>query len=624
MCSADPKDSRDEVDDAYEARLAELADVAKELKGRDDRLSNLRAVTFFASIAGGIYGLFSASTVLWTVVAAIFSVFLFFVVLHAIVATRQFENDRRVSIIKRGLERVAGGFRAPKGEEHVRGDAFVDGEHPYTSDLDVFGPASLFEQLNATRTPGGAATLATWLRRPASPDVVRDRQAAVRELAGMTTLREEMALAGMRAGKLDRDATSFLAWTKEEATFYKRGTLFAALSIVMVVITMGIFVAATMYAGRLWTIYGGALAVQIVFLSLMRPRVEPVLARVCIKQSPLGHYRDLLAAAEQAELSNGLLVKLQNDLKVEGALASEKMRKLDNLVGLAAVRHNGFVHILADIFLLWDVWCAWLVDRWRAENGAKVAVWLDTLAELEALVSLATFAYEHPAYAYPEIVDRDDGPRYEARDLGHPLIARSERIVNDIALTPTMSGLMITGSNMSGKSTMLRSIGINSVLAQAGAPVCASELRLSSVSLYTSMRIGDDLDRGASRFFMEVAKLDTIVKALKRRTPNSPALCFLLDEVLHGTNSRERNIGAKAVVRYLIEQGALGVVSSHDLGLVELEALTEGRVKNVHFEDHIENDAMCFDYRMKPGPVSTSNALRLMRMVGIDVPGLDS
>jgi DNA mismatch repair ATPase MutS len=178
---------------------------------------------------------------------------------------------------------------------------------------------------------------------------------------------------------------------------------------------------------------------------------------------------------------------------------------------------------------------------------------------------------------------------------------------------------MITGSNMSGKSTMLRSMGLGAVLAQAGAPVCAAELTMSPVRVFTSMRVGDALDRGVSRFYMEVEKLKRIVDALDEA--GAPVM-FLLDEVLHGTNSRERIIGAKAVVRYLVEHGAIGAVSSHDLGLVELERLTDGKVKNVHFEDHIENGRMCFDYRMKAGAVSTSNALRLMRDVGLTVPGL--
>jgi DNA mismatch repair ATPase MutS len=311
------------------------------------------------------------------------------------------------------------------------------------------------------------------------------------------------------------------------------------------------------------------------------------------------------------------LVEVQRALRpTDGVTASTAMKKLDSLAGLAAVRHNALIYIVAELLLSWDLWCALLLDRWRARHGAHVDSWLEALSELEALSALATFADEHPDYAWPEL--EDDEAHFRATALGHPLIPIAQRVVNDVSLDRDRRALMITGSNMSGKSTLLRSIGVAAVLAQAGAPVCAEQLSLSPLRVITSMRVGDALDRGASRFYMEVRKLKRVVDELVGHAP----LLFLLDEVLHGTNSRERNIGAKAVVRHLVAEGAIGAVSSHDLGLVELEALTDGRVLNVHFEDHLEGGHMRFDYRMKAGAVST-NALRLMREVGIDVEGLE-
>jgi DNA mismatch repair ATPase MutS len=311
------------------------------------------------------------------------------------------------------------------------------------------------------------------------------------------------------------------------------------------------------------------------------------------------------------------LSELQQALEpTRGVTASAAMKRLDSLAGLAALRHNALIYIVAELLLSWDVWCAFLLDRWRARYGARVDGWLEALSELEALAALATFADEHPGYAWPELAG--DSPHFRAVALGHPLIVPPQRVVNDVTLDAEVAALMITGSNMSGKSTMLRSVGIAAVLAQAGGPVCAQQLALSPLRVITSMRVGDALDRGASRFYMEVRKLKRVVDELDGEVP----LLFLLDEVLHGTNSRERNIGAKAVVKHLVAHGAIGAVSSHDLGLVELESLTDGRVMNVHFEDHLEAGEMRFDYRMKAGPVSTSNALRLMREVGIRVEGL--
>ncbi|MEQ9320837.1 MAG: DNA mismatch repair protein MutS, partial [Polyangiaceae bacterium] len=520
----------------------------------------------------------------------------------------------------RALERIAGRYRAPESERHRRGDDLADPEHPYTGDLDIFGRASVFEQLNQTQTSGGASLLASWLAGPATADAIRARQRAAKELAELGELREQMAMAGMRAGNVDRDVDRFLKWSSEPADFARSGRSVAALSIALVVTSMTLLAISSALAG-VWTkIWLGALGAQILLLMATRPKVEPILAPVCIKQSPLGKYRELLALAENAEFEHEALTGLQARLREDGG-ASAQIERLERLVGLASIRHNGFGLLIADIFLLWDIWLGWLVDRWRARSGARVRGWLDTLAELEALSSLGTWAYEHPDHAWPELVD--GAPRLVARKLGHPLIPVGNRVVNDIALEGDVAALMVSGSNMSGKSTMLRSIGVATVLAQAGAPVCAQSLSMTPLRVYTSMRIGDALDQGASRFFMEVRKLKAVVDAANARPEGSAPLLFLLDEVLHGTNSRERNIGAKAVVRHLVAQGAIGAVSSHDLGLVELEELTDGAVVNVHFEDHIEDGEMRFDYRMKTGAVSTSNALRLMRAVGIDVPGLD-
>ncbi|HZO13236.1 MAG TPA: DNA mismatch repair protein MutS, partial [Polyangiaceae bacterium] len=514
---------------------------------------------------------------------------------------------------RHAFSRLEGIYHVPAGEEHRRGDAYVDPEHPYASDLDLYGPSSLFEQLNTTQTPGGEAMLAGWLAAPAAPDEIAARQRAARELSNHDRLREDMAVAGMRAGKIDRDAAPFLAWAKQRPVM-SAGSFYAALALASLTVVLLI---ATGFMeppwSRAWLVGVGA---QVVLIVALRARVEAVLAPVCVKQSPLSTYQDLMRIVEAHDFEDDRLRGLQAQLR-EPTRASEQMERLERLVGLASVRHNALVQVLADIFLSWDVWCAYLLDRWRARHGARVADWLEALSEIEALASLATFAREHPDYVWPRVAD--GATRFGGREIGHPLIVAERRVDNDAALSDGVRALMITGSNMSGKSTMLRSMGLGAVLAQAGAPVCAAELTMSPVRVFTSMRVGDALDRGVSRFYMEVEKLKRIVDALDEA--GAPVM-FLLDEVLHGTNSRERIIGAKAVVRYLVEHGAIGAVSSHDLGLVELERLTDGKVKNVHFEDHIENGRMCFDYRMKAGAVSTSNALRLMRDVGLTVPGL--
>ncbi|HTQ43490.1 MAG TPA: DNA mismatch repair protein MutS, partial [Polyangiaceae bacterium] len=263
---------------------------------------------------------------------------------------------------------------------------------------------------------------------------------------------------------------------------------------------------------------------------------------------------------------------------------------------------------------MWDVHCAAALLRWRARAGAHVRDWLEALAEVEALASLGGFAHEHPSFVFPELAPET---MVEARGLGHPLIADDKRVGNDVRLPSAGRALVVTGSNMSGKSTLLRAIGVNVVLANAGAPVCATSARMGPTRIATSMRIDDSLEQGVSHFYAELRRLKRVID-LAQETGRAPVL-FLLDEILHGTNSRERVLGACAVVKELLARGALGAVSTHDLGITALEKELGGLVENVHFEEQVRGEEMSFDYVLRPGIVQSSNALRLMRAVGIDV-----
>jgi DNA mismatch repair ATPase MutS len=267
---------------------------------------------------------------------------------------------------------------------------------------------------------------------------------------------------------------------------------------------------------------------------------------------------------------------------------------------------------------MWDAHCALALRRWKARAGRRLRVWLETLAETEALASLAAFADEHPEFAWPELAAE---PQLVATGLGHPLIAADRRVANDVRLASGGRALVITGSNMSGKSTLLRALGANVALAAAGAPVCAAALRVGPLRVATSMRIADSLEQGVSHFYAELRRLKQVIdwaRGAGGGGSDAPVL-FLLDEILHGTNSRERIIGACGVVRELVAMGALGAVSTHDLGITALERELPGRVENAHFEEQVRGDEMTFDYVLRPGIVQSSNALRLMRAVGIDV-----
>jgi hypothetical protein len=364
-------------------------------------------------------------------------------------------------------------------------------------------------------------------------------------------------------------------------------------------------------ASRAWIVL---VAAQVLLWGLLRPAIEPVLAAAASREEPFGRYRGVFEVIEGARLEAPRLRELRDRFAASGARASVEMRALERAVGFAELRHSGLVHFVANVVLLYDVWCALALERWRGRAGARVRGWLEALGEVEALASFGAFARENPAYAFPEVTAGP--PRYDAEGLAHPLLPRASRVANDVRFGEGgPRALLVTGSNMAGKSTLLRAVGVNAVLALAGAPVCASRLALSVAAVRTSMRVSDSLEQGISHFYAELARLRGVLDA----TRGGREVLFLLDEILHGTNSRERQIGAKAIVKRLVELGAIGAVSSHDLGLAALEDETAGRVRNVHFEERVEGGKMTFDYRLRSGAVTTGNALRLMRLVGLEV-----
>jgi hypothetical protein len=338
-------------------------------------------------------------------------------------------------------------------------------------------------------------------------------------------------------------------------------------------------------------------------------RTREVAAGVERAEPALALLARLLSRIEQETFASPRLVQLRAEL---GETASREIERLRRRVALLDSARNQFFLPFAAL-MLWKTNVAFAIESWRAESGGKIGGWIAAVGEIEALSSLASFAFEHPSFAVPEVVDGD--PCFEAAEAGHPLIPEGRRVPNDVALGGELRLLVISGSNMSGKSTMLRTIGVNAVLALAGAPVCARSLRIAPMAVGASIRLHDSLLVGVSRFYAEIVRIRQIVAMAEGGAP----LLFLLDEILHGTNSHDRRVGAEAIVRGLVSRGAIGCVSTHDLALAAIADSLAPRARNVHFEDHLEEGVMRFDYRMREGVVQRSNALALMRTIGIEV-----
>ena len=493
------------------------------------------------------------------------------------------------------------------------GERFRDDRHLCANDLDLFGHGSLFELLSVARTRAGEEMLASWLKAGAPPAVVRARQEAVRELAPALDLREDLAVAGIES-TTDLHRESLVAWAETPPVLTPPALRWVSLGLA----------AAAVAALFAWWATGEPrpalliLFAEAVFAWSLRHRLRHAMAGAEIAAHELDVLGHLLDRLERETFSAGRLSALRQQLDTGGVAASRAIRALDRLIDMHDWEHN-LLFVLITLPLLWRLQLAFAIEGWRRDHGSHVALWIGSVAEFETLSSLATYHYEHPDDPFPELVSSPDGARplarFEGTGLAHPLLAAARMVRNDVTLGVQTRLLVVSGSNMSGKSTLLRTVGVNAVMALAGAPVRATSLRLSPLTIGATLRIQDSLQEGRSRFYAEITRIRELADAAQGDVP----LLFLLDELFHGTNSHDRLIGASGVLRSLLDRGAIGLITTHDLALTAIADELSPRAANIHFEDLFDAGTIRFDYRAKPGPVTRSNALSLMRAVGLDV-----
>jgi hypothetical protein len=601
-----------ELAESPESEQAPRAEIERRLALRQGLARKRGRIDYALSwIRGGIA---AAALVLWWLslgsdgIATVWillpvAVFLVAAVVHGGVARRLRLAQRAVAFYEAAVARLEHRW-AGTGDGGVR---FLDEAHPYAADLDLFGRGSLYELLSTARTGAGRQTLADWLRTPASPADARSRQAAVAELRPALALREDLALSGedVEAGI---DPAALAAWSTAPPAPLPR----LALPISRVLAALDVAAAAAWALGAGPRPFIAAVAVAGAWALTVRTRVERTLRAAERPGRDLALLAVVLARLERERFVAPLLVGLRQKLETGGLSASAQVRRLAGLQQLLdSRRHKLFAPIALP--LLWSTQLALAIEAWRLRVGQRVPVWLAAVGEMEALSALAGYAFEHPADALPQIVD--EGPLFDGSGVGHPLIPQTACVRNDVRLDGGSRLLLVSGSNMSGKSTLLRTVGLNAVLGLAGAPVRASSLRLSRFSIGASIRIVDSLQAGTSRFYAEITRLRELVDL----AGDHPPLLFLLDEILHGTNSQDRRVGAEAVVRGLLQRGAVGLATTHDLALARIADDATLHAENVHFDDHLEGGRVAFDYRLKKGVVTRSNAIALMRAVGLEV-----
>jgi MutS domain V len=612
-----------------QAPRAEYARRVAELSARRSRIQRRERLTGYSKLA--LAGLcltwilfrlrhFDAADLLLLIPIAAFVVL---AIVHGRLIRLVTACSRAIRFYEQGMARLEDRW-AGTG---ISGERFLELSHPCARDLDLFGRASIFELLCTARTRAGEETLARWLLAPASPDEVRARQPAARELSGRLDFRESLSTMGEDLALGVRPA-QLISWGEGPAVLPS-----GIIRIVAPVLAVAwIFIAGStlvntltgllntegmvVVASRLW-VAPELLVLAITFVNLgLSYRFRTSLSEAAHAAEEAGRDLNLLsqvlAAFEREPFTSPKLLQLQARLKQGSVLPSQAIARLNRRVEFLESAHNLFVRVF-DFVIFYRLQFVLATESWRRRYGRSLRTWLETVGELEALAALGGYTYEHPEDVFPEFVD--EAPCFEAEALTHPLIPRNRAVSNDLHLGRDLQLMIVSGPNMAGKSTFLRGIGVNAVLAQSGAPVRAARLKLSPLMVTASICVLDSLEGGISRFYAEINRLKLIMDL----THSSVPVLFVLDELLSGTNSHDRLIGTRSFVTKLVERGAVGLVSTHDLALTAIPEEIGSKAINCHFEDHLEDGRLHFDYKLYPGIVQTSNALPLMRSIGLEV-----
>jgi MutS domain V len=489
------------------------------------------------------------------------------------------------------------------------GERFRNSEHVYADDLDLFGRGCLFELLSTARLPMGENRLAEWLSEGSPLNDVLERQQLVRELRDKLDLREDLAVMGEELGaRLDPE--KLIAWA--EAPSVLPGSVWRWITALLALAAgvTGVYYLSTQTLWPLLAIF----VVEAVVLAWLRRKAHEVIAAVDCNAEGLLLFSEILARLEREPFAAPRLQTFAAELKRQGPPASAALRQFARVVYWIDAL-DGVLAKMAELPFLYSVQVAMAAEAWRRRYGTKLRRWAEIAGEIEALLSLSGYSYEHPDDPFPEFASTGSGVGLlEGDTLGHPLIAQAVCVRNSVRLDPQTRVLLVSGSNMSGKSTLLRTVGINAVLAMAGAPIRGKRLRLSPLKIGTRIRSMDSLQEGRSSFFTEILHIRKVFD----RANGSVPLIFLFDELLEGTNSKDRRIGAQGLVHALLQRRAIGIVTTHDLALTEISAAVGDVLRNMHFEDQVADGKMRFDYKLRDGIVEKSNALELMRLIGLE------
>jgi DNA mismatch repair ATPase MutS len=601
----------------YQERIKHIDYQLKDLKKKDTVMGILKLVLIIVGLSG-IFGVFSKKPPLSSGLFGLcLLLFIISILLHESILRKIKFQKNLETINENEIKMLYHEFPA----QSFNGEEFNDPSHNYTSDLDIFGEKSMFHYINRAVTAIGRKWLARWLKTQAEPDEIKKRQEAVKELSGNLHLRHTIACHGMLIDDSSQKLESLYTLLKEPITLLNREFF---------VIFMHVWPMITLVAGVLiffnvsWLIFLGFLSSQVLINKPFLKHVSHIYSLTSRSSKILKAYSLIIAEIERENYTAEKLTHLKKQLSVNDKNASVCIDKLSTLLEYFDAR-NGSLHVLVNNMVLWDLHCLYRLEKWIKTTGPHIPQWFDVIGEFEALAGFANLHFNNPGWTMPGIIP---GGRFqmEAAEMGHPLILQKERVCSDFELNPLGTGngnmAIVTGPNMAGKSTFLRTIGVNIVLAFAGAPVCASRFKISPLKLFSSMQTSDSLDKHLSLFYAELQRLKMIIDGISRQEP----VFFLVDEMLKGTNATDRQKGAIALLKQLMKHRANGIVATHDLKLTELENPGKWEnyphgiiISNYHFDGYIEEDKLLFDYKLKKGVCESFNALILMKKMGIEL-----
>ncbi|AQR97668.1 MutS-related protein [Clostridium saccharoperbutylacetonicum] len=538
-------------------------------------------------------------------VTIIFSIiFLALVFYHNNIFECKKKLDLLVEINEEGIKRLNGEFKYFKDN----GEEYLDNKHSFINDLDIFGNNSVFQYINSTVTKGGREELSKVLKKEKILVVqeIRERQEAIKELGEKVSWRQKLIVEGKLKRSKDIDLNGLLKWSKvSESSSYLR----IAIACTFIFVTLcSIYLIAVQKIPAAFLLLD--LMVNYLVIKIMSKGIKEEIKLFENTKCAIYSYSRILELIENENFNSIYLKRLQDKLRSETTSCTEEMKKFSKIVDWAGNSSYNAYYLLFNVIIFLDVFLMSSLEKWREKNGDKLDIWLDVMHEIDALSSISNLSFENDKWIYPVILDTDG---VEGAVIGHPLLGK-RAVKNSFSLIDNRRVALITGSNMSGKSTFLRTIGVNLILSYIGAPVCAEKFSCGIMNVYTCMRTKDNLEESISSFYAEILRIKILIEACKK----GEKIFFLLDEIFKGTNSKDRHTGATVLIKQLIQYGGFGLVSTHDLELCDLEN-EDRRIVNYNFREFYEKNKIKFDYILRRGKSETQNAIQLMKLAGIEI-----